>query len=181
MHIRMQPLGCCAISCCLLLAACGGSSGGSGDHSHGADDHDHGVAAIQPGVWPPTLQGIDNEQALPPPVRVRGTDVVIASARNSVRNNPRISDLLGNNYREYEASGGHAKDGTIASFLFFNYDTNTTIDVKMTSDGSLTHTLYAATDFQPTENADEVVEAISLGGAALESDGVDISSLQGES
>lgn len=167
----------CVLLCSLQLVACSSSDEGSSSHSH--NEHDHGVAAIEPGVWPPTLTNIENQQALPAPARTRGGDVVIAAARNAVRNNPAIRNLLGDNYREYEASTGNSKDDTVASFLFFSYDNNSTVDVKLANDGSLRHTVFASTDYQPTENQDEVAEAINLGTAALQSDGIDLTPLQG--
>lgn len=177
MQLRLQPVVFFTLSCCLCLTACGGASVGSGDDAHG--DHDHGVTAIEPGVWPPTLTNIENEVVLPVPLRTRGADVVITAARNAVRNNPGIRNLLGNDYREYEASIGNNKDDTVASFLFFSHDNNTTIDVKMASDGTLSPTVYPSTEYQPTENLDEVDEAINLGTNALQSQGLNTNTLKG--
>lgn len=161
---------------CALVAGCGG---GSVNDSHSGHAHNHGIAEIEPGVWPPTLANIENEQKLPPSTRTRGSDIIIATARESVLNNPAIRSLLGNNYAEFESSVADKKSGNVATFQFYNYNENKTIEAVMASDGSITHDLYTSEQYQPTENSDEVTQAISLAAAAFDNDGIDITALTG--
>lgn len=160
----------------LLLAGCGGSTSDSASDGH---SHSHGVSDIVPGVWPPQLADISNERSIALPVRNRGADAVVASARSSLLNNPNIQSLLGSRYAEFESTAGGLKDDFVARFVFYNYLDNTTIDVSFTSDASIEHEVFPAQQYQPSENTNEIEQAINIAAAQFESDNINLAGLTG--
>lgn len=129
------------------------------------------------GNWTPTLSGIADQQALPATNALRARHSVINAARAAVLNNPSVREALGDNALEFEAGRGDVKGNVIAQFLFFRYDTATTIEAMLLRDGSVNLRSYPAAEFQPAENEEELDSAIQLARITLESGGFDTSGL----
>lgn len=153
----------------LVVAGCNSSSDTPHEHnSHGDFDQSY---------WPPSLAGIEQQQALPPTLTNRARRSLISAARSAVLNNPAVRDALGEAPTEFEASLGSVKSDKTAHFLFYRYDTDTTIEVTLQRGGDVQIESYDAIDYQPTENQDEINKAIELAQASLVSGGYDISDL----
>lgn len=157
----------------VLLTACSQST-----DSH-TTEHEHSHSNAANGYWPPQLDGMTNQQALPPTGRTRARNSVLAAARSSLLNNPAVREALGPVISEYNASLGDPKSNTTATFLFYNYSLDQTIEASLLHDGSIALQSYEASVFQPTENGDEVVSAINMAKIALESTGYDTAGLTG--
>lgn len=172
-RFRQVPSWSLALGVCLTLAACGGGDGHT-DHAHG-----QGVAAIEADTWPPKLSGIENEQSFSLRRRSAVRDTVIEAARSAVMNNRSVRLALGDEYAEFGASLSDEKSADTASFLFFNYDRNVTIEAIFEKSGNVRIVEVAAGDFQPGENVQEVAQAITIAQAALEREGFSTTGLEG--
>jgi len=160
-----------ALSLLAVLSAC----------DKGAATHSHGDSEIrtEPGVWPPVLAGMENEQALQATALGAAQASVVDAMRGSIMNNPQVQQALGSNFREFDASLGDPKGNESASFLFYNYSNNTTVEALFAPSGQVQVQSQAASQFQPAEHAEEVPLAIELGRGALVSDGYSLANLTG--
>jgi len=161
--------------CCLTVVACGGQK----NHSHTSPEHSHGVSNIDSDIWPPRLAGMENEQAFSLQRRSAVRDTVIQAARAAVMNNRGVRLALGDNFGEFDASLSDDKSEDTASFLFFNYDRNVTIEAVFEHSGNVRLIETSADQFQPGENQQEVVRAIEIAQASLESSGFSTTGLEG--
>jgi hypothetical protein len=134
---------------------------------------------IDQGIWPPQPLGMSNEQPLPASAMESARGNVINAARSIVMNNPAVRQVLGDDYIEFDGSLGESKSDVTASFLFFSYSSNETVEVELLRSGEVVSQTYAAFEFQPTEQAAEVERAIALADAALNSAGFATDGLTG--
>ncbi len=161
------------------VTGCGGSDGvevidnlpGQGQHTPHTD--------IEQGVWPPQPLGMSDVEPLPASARESAQSGVINAARGKVMNNPSIRQVLGDDYIEFDGSMGDSKGNITASFLFFSYTNNNTVEVNLSRSGDVSSTTYAASQYQPTEHAVEVERAISLAETALVAQGFETTGLTG--
>jgi len=162
----------------MLLVACDGGvtvNAGSHDHSHSAD----AVSGVRDGYWPPEPTDIEEQRLVPTAPQARARESVIDIARRSVANNPAVQAAIGERHGSSDASLSSSKNEGVASFVFYNYDTDRTVEAVLAGDGAVAVSTFAASERQPTENGAEVARAISLARAALEADGNDLDGLQG--
>lgn len=131
------------------------------------------------GIWPPQPSGITNVEGYPASARSGAEHSVIDSARRNVMNNPDTQNALGDNFRQFDGSLGDSKSDITASFVFYNYSNNTTVEAKMGRDGSVSSDIYPATEWQPPEHVEEVAEAIMRGEEDLLANGYETNGLQG--
>ena len=143
------------------------------------DHHSHEGADISRNSWPPVLENASNFQAFPVQRRIAARNSVLDAARKSVLNNRGTRSLLGNNFREINASMGDSKSSYVATFVFYNYSANLTIETFLLADGSILNEPVEAASYQPTEHVDEVNAAIELAAADLLSAGIATNSLTG--
>lgn len=134
---------------------------------------------IEQGIWPPQPLGMTGEEAFPSSARSGAQKNIVNAARGRVMNNPQVREALGDDYVEFDGSLGDSKGDITASFLFFSYTGNETIEASLFRSGDVTVTAYAASEFQPTEHASEVGRAIDLAGAALTTAGYETAGLTG--
>lgn len=169
------------LSALVILSACSNSDDDNdNDTTAHSEAHSHeSVSGIQEGIWPPEPLGMENEQRLTARLRPRARQSVVEIARRSIMNNRTLLDDIGDNYGTFDATLAGSKDDDVASFIFYNYDTNRTIEATLGSDGAVVVLSLPASEWQPTENAAEVEQAIALARASLEADNHDIDSLQG--
>lgn len=168
-----------AVSLPVLLNACGGDDsvtvmGALPNHGNHTPHTD-----IAQGIWPPQPLGITNEQLLPSSARERVQDNVIEAARSIVMNNPHVRQALGSNFITADGSLGDAKSETTATFLFFSYTFNHTVEVTLSRSGEVSHETFSAFAYQPAEQSEERDRAINLANAALISAGFETSGLIG--
>lgn len=163
------------LSALILLSACddGVIVGHPQTHSHDS------VSGIREGAWPPEPLGMENEQLLPVGMRPRARQSVVEGARRSIMNNPELLAVLGDNYGTFDASLTNSKSDGTASFIFYKYDTDQTVKVLLGSDGAVSINSMPASQWQPTESAEEIEQAISLARASLEADSHALDSLKG--
>ncbi|MFK8080683.1 MAG: hypothetical protein AB8B97_10390 [Granulosicoccus sp.] len=164
-----------ALSALMTLTACDGGVSLFESHSHSHDS----VSGIQEGVWPPEPLNMQDPQPLPAQLRPRARQSVVDIARRSVMNNPDVLNAIGNNYGVFDASLSSSKSDDVASFIFYNYDTDVSIEATLGSNGDVSVNSLPASQWQPTENPDEVAQAISLARQSLEDDGYTIDTLEG--
>ncbi len=144
------------------------------DHSH-----DPSASLTEPGVWPPVLKGMENVQPLQGSALGAAQESVVDAMRSTVLRNPQVQQALGSQYREFEASLGGDKGDSSALFLFYNYDSNTTVEVAFSADSDVQINSTPASRFQPAEHALEVPLAIDLGRNALLANGHQLNALTG--
>ncbi|MEM7256380.1 MAG: hypothetical protein AAF404_03225 [Pseudomonadota bacterium] len=144
---------------------------GQGQHTPHTD--------IEQGIWPPQPLGMTGEQAFPASARDGAQGNVVNAARGRVLNNPVIRQVLGDDYVEFDGSLGDNKGDLTASFVFYSYSSNETIEANLLRSGEVTHTVYPAHEFQPTEHATEVSRAIDLANTALTAAGFETTGLTG--
>lgn len=176
----MQITKILAVSLALsTVSACGQSDDGhSADSAHHSNaTHNHG--AIDGLYWPPQLDGMSNQQALPSTARSRARNSVLAAARSSLLNNPEVREALGPTISEYNATLGDPKGDATASFVYYNYSSDQTVEVTLKRDGSIALQTFDASQFQPTENSDDIASAINLAKTTLESGGYITAGLTG--
>lgn len=155
-----------------LITACSQSTDThSTAHSHHANSGER--------QWPPELEGMTNQQSLPATSRTRARNTVLAAARSALLNNPEVREALGPVVSEYNASLGDSKGDATATFVFYNYSSDKTVEVALMRDGSIQLESFDATQFQPAENADEIETALNLAKVTLESGGYMTAGLQG--
>ena len=166
------------------LVACSDSGGLSVSKS--VEDEGDGLAEshtahtdVADGIWPPQPAGITNVESYPSSARVGAELGVIDSARRALMNNPETQMALGENFRQFDGSLGDSKGDITASFLFYNYDNNTTVEARLTRSGDVTSDVYPAAEWQPPEHSEEVYEAIALGQASLAAEGFETTGLTG--
>lgn len=155
----------------LLLYGCDG--GTMSTHSH------DNISGVREGVWPPEPIDMENAQLLPAQLRPRARQSVVEIARRSVMNNPELQEAIGDNYGTFDASLSTSKSDTVASFIFYNYDTNQTIEAILGSDGTVTVSPQPANQWQPSENAMEVEQAIELARNSLTANDMSLDTLKG--
>ncbi|MFK7996494.1 MAG: hypothetical protein AB8B87_20315 [Granulosicoccus sp.] len=163
------------LSALVLLSAC--DSGGVVTHK---DTHSHGnISGVREGVWPPEPLDMENEQLLPAQLRPRARQSVVEIARRSVMNNPDLLSAIGDDYGTFDATLSTSKGDDVASFLFYNYTTDQSVEAILGRDGSVSVRTQPASEWQPTENSDEVEQAIALARTSLEADGFVLDNLEG--
>lgn len=163
-----------------LLTACNagdiepvaGIDAHSGSHSHGS------ISGVRDGVWPPEPLNMQDQQQLPANLQPRARQSVIDIARRSVMNNPALLEAIGENYGTFDASLSVAKSDNVASFIFYNYDTDYSVEATLLNDGQVAVSKQPASEWQPTENALEVQKAIDLARNSLEADGFALNTLE---
>lgn len=163
----------------VIVAGCSDNSGvnvvvglpNQGDHT----PH----TGIEQGVWPPQPLGMSNVETLPASAKDGAQLGVIDAARGVVLNNPNVRTALGEDYIEFDGSLGDRKSDTTASFIFYSYSFDETVDVNLTRQGEVEVETFAASEFQPTEHATEVSRAISLAQTNLTSAGFEMNGLTG--
>ena len=148
-------------------------------HSHGPSASNQATASTEPGVWPPVLKGMENEQPLQGNALGAAQESVVDAMRASVLRNPTLQQALGTDYREFDATLSDEKGNSSAAFLFYNYITNTTIEATFFADSAVQVSTQPASQFQPAEHAMEVPIAIELGRDALVADGYQLAGLTG--
>lgn len=169
----------------LTLVACGDTSGLSVTEAPdvGADadvDLSHTAHTdVAQGIWPPQPLGITNVEGYPASARGGAEQSVVEAARRALMNNPETRDALGENFRQFDGSLGDSKSDVTASFLFYNYLTNTTVEARLTRAGNVVNDVYPASEWQPPEHSEEVTEAIALGQESLAANGYETAGLQG--
>ncbi len=144
---------------------------GQGQHTPHTD--------IEQGVWPPQPLGMTNVEPLPSSAREGAQSSVINAARGVVMNNPSVRQVLGDDYVEFDGSLGDSKGDITASFLFFSYTANSTVEVNLARNGEVSTVTYPAAQYQPTEHASEVERAIALAETALINSGFETAGLIG--
>ncbi len=167
----------------LALVACSDTSGLSVTKNTNTDidvtSNHTAHTDVEQGIWPPQPLGITNIEGYPASARSGAEQSVIDSARRALMNNPETREVLGNNYRQFDGSLGSGKSDITASFLFYNYLNNTTIEARLTRAGNVVNEVFPASEWQPPEHSDEVVEAIALGQASLAENGYETAGLEG--
>jgi hypothetical protein len=171
----------------LSVVACSDSGGlsvtptdGGTETDVGAEVADHTAHTdVADGIWPPQPSGISNIEGYPASARAGAEQGVIDAARRAVMNNPAASQDLGDNFRQFDGSLGDSKSDITASFLFYNYTNNTTVEASLTRVGEVVTTVYPAAEWQPPEHSEEVIEAITLGQSSLQESGFDTAGLTG--
>ena len=148
-----------------VLSACSGSGGDDNAATGAGAAHTSGVAH---GYWPPQPLNATSVEPLPASALGGVQSLVLDAARRTVLTNPGVLASLGDNFQAFDGSLGNQKDGVIATFLFYNYDTDQTITVDMQPDGRIDSLAQAASVYQPQEHPDESAEAIGLAQSALE-------------
>ncbi|MFK7862195.1 MAG: hypothetical protein AB8B64_25540 [Granulosicoccus sp.] len=160
----------------MILSACDNGVSLSEPHSHSHES----VSGIRDGIWPPQPLNMENVERLPTRLRPRARQSVVEIARRSVMNNPDVLNAIGENYGIFGASLSLSKSDTdVARFVFYNYETDQTVEAILNKDGNVNVSSLSASEWQPTENPLEIQQAISLARTSLESDGFDLDSLQG--
>lgn len=134
---------------------------------------------VADGIWPPQPAGIEDVEGYPASARSGAAQSVVESARRSLMNNPDTRAALGDNFRQFDGSLGDNKGDVTASFLFYNYSNNTTVEAHLTREGSIVNNVFPASEWQPPEHADEVIEAIELSQASLVASGYEVAGLEG--
>jgi len=152
---------------------------GSCDRNAADHSHDPSASLTEPGIWPPVLKGMENVQPLQANALGAAQESVVEAMRSTVLRNPQVQQALGTQYREFEASLGGDKGDSSALFLFYNYDSNSTIEVAFSADSDVLINSTPASRFQPAEHALEVPLAIDLGRDALLASGHQLSGLSG--
>jgi len=170
MRIKIFAIPAIALSA-IALVAC--------DKSTDVHTHVEGASKTEPGVWPPILKGMQNEQPLQGSALGAAQESVVDAMRARVLRNPGLLQALGSDYREFEASLGQEKSASSAVFLFYNYSTNTTVEATLFADSDVRVNTQSASLFQPSEHAQEVPVAIGLGRNALLADGYQLAGLTG--
>lgn len=171
----------------LLLSACGGGGGVevSSEHAHShasaqaSAQASENVSGIEDGLWPPQPRGMENQQRLSSALQTRARLSVVDAARSAVLNNPDVLAAIGPDYGSFDASLAEPKSGDVASFVFYNYDTDETVEAVLGGDGDVSVQVRSASDWQPTENTVEIEQAIRLARASLIADGHALDALQG--
>lgn len=165
----------------LTLAGCSDSGGLSvTETGAGVDESGHTAHTdVADGIWPPQPSGISNVEGYPASARAGAEQGVIDAARRAVMNNPAASSALGDNFRQFDGSLGDSKGDVTASFLFYNYTNNTTVEASLTRLGEVVTVVFPAAEWQPPEHSEEVIEAISLGQSSLQNNGFDTAGLTG--
>ncbi len=166
-------------SIALITSACGDSDGlsvvdplpGQGQHT----PH----TGVEQGIWPPQPLGMTSEEGFPASAREGAQHNVVNAARGRLMNNPAIRTALGEDYIEFDGSLGDSKGDVTASFLFFSYTANQTIEATLLRSGEVTHTAYEPQQYQPTEHASETSRAIDLAETALLGAGFETTGLTG--
>jgi len=167
------------LSSLLLLTACGGGGGLNGSDEHAHMHAEGNVSGIAEGVWPPQPLGMQNEERLSAELRTRARLSVVDAARSAVLNNPAVLAAIGSNYGSFDATLSESKNGNVASFVFYNYDTDQTVEAVLSVGGAVNVQVQPASVWQPTENGDEVAKAVNLARTSLTADGHSIDTLQG--
>ncbi len=157
----------------LFVAGC---SGEAVDSEH---EHSHGVQTIESGVWPPKLNGIEDEQSFSLRRRSAARSTIIEAARAAVMNNRSVRLALGDHYGEFDATLSDDKSSDTASFLFYSHDRNVTIESILEKSGNVRLVETPSTEFQPAENSTEVAQAIDIANESLESAGFSTTGLEG--
>lgn len=151
----------------IALSACNGASVGDNDSADPADAGASHTSGVAHGYWPPQPLNASDIEALPASALGGAQSMVLDAARRTVLSNPGVVASLGTNYQIFDGSLGSQKAGVIATFLFYNYDTDETITVEMQPDGTLDSLVQAAAEYQPQEHADETAAAIELAQTTL--------------
>lgn len=162
-------LGLAIALCCILglfLSSCniinifGGSNGTKQgtQHKHIYDS----FSGPQEGHWPPAPKNASNISGLPnfSAIRVQNAvaEVQIAAILNK---DSALQQALGQRFTSFEIDILE-NSGDLAQSSYFNYDSNETIDVIVTSDGEVQLETFAASQQQPPENIEEISKAIEL-------------------
>jgi len=165
------------------LAACGDSaqiSGGSEDSRLVDLPSDHTAhTGVAEGIWPPQPLAMTDVQGYPASARASAEESVIDNALRAVMNNPDTAAALGDNFRQFDGALGDSKSDITASFIFYNYDNNTTVQSRLTKTGSVENDLFPASEWQPSEHRIEVTQAIDLGRDSLLDNGYETAGLVG--
>ena len=171
------------LSMLMVLVACGDSAevsvatkssdvvGVAADHTAHTD--------IADGIWPPQPVGIQNVEGYPASARASAELSVIDSALRALMNNPDTRAALGDNFRQFDGSLGDSKSDITASFLFYNYTSNTTVEARLTKAGNVENDLFPASEWQPPEHSAEVTQAIELAENSLNTNGFETAGLAG--
>jgi len=165
------------------LAACGDSSVVSvaditTPDSDTVDSHT-AHTDIADGIWPPQPLGITHVEGYPASARAGAERSVVDSARRVLMNNPETREALGDNFRQFDGSLGSGKSDITASFVFYNYSNNTTVEAELSRNGNVNIEVYPAIEWQPPEHSEEVAQAIALGRESLIADGYETAGLVG--
>lgn len=122
---------------------------------------------------------MEEQQRIPAQLRPRARQSIVDVARRSVMNNPDLLNSIGDNYGVFDESLSTSKSDDVASFIFYNYDTDETVEATLGRDGTVNVRKQPASEWQPTESPLEVEQAISLVRQSLEADGFDLNALDG--
>mgnify|MGYP006924538536 CR=1 FL=1 len=163
------------LSVLMFLTACNDGVSVFDPHTHSHSS----VSGVREGSWPPEPVNMENEQRLPTELRARSRRSVVDIARRAVMNHPELLAAIGNDYGTYDAAMSTSKTADVASFIFYNYDTDQTVEAMLGIDGAVSVRSQPASTWQPTENALEVEQAVSLARASLEADGHTLETLTG--
>jgi len=144
---------------------------GQGDHTLHTD--------VAQGIWPPQPLGMTNVRRVAAGASDGAQDGILSVARRRVLNNPSVRTVLGDDYFEFTGSLGESKGDVAATFMFYSYATDETIETNLYRSGDVQHRTYPASEFQPTEHAREKQRAISLAGNALAQSGFETRGLVG--
>ncbi len=160
----------------IILSACGGSGG---DDTPSTQAGAPLTSNVTHGYWPPQPLGATDIVPLPASALGGAQSLVLDAARRTVLANPTVQASLGEHYQTFDASLGNQKDGVIATFLFYNYDSDETIAVDLQPDGNIVRQVHSASSYQPQEHPDESEAAVSLARSALDNLGFATAELQG--
>ena len=134
---------------------------------------------VAQGIWPPQPLGMTNVEGYPASARSGAEQGVIDSARRALMSNPETRAVLGDSFRQFDGSLGDSKSDVTASFLFYNYLNNTTVEARLKRTGAVVNDVFPASVWQPPEHSEEVAEAIALGQVSLAANGYETAGLQG--
>ena len=134
---------------------------------------------VAQGIWPPQPIGMTNVEGYPASARSGAEQGVIDSARRALMSNPETRAVLGDDFRQFDGSLGDSKSDVTASFLFYNYFNNTTVEARLNRSGAVVNDVVPASVWQPPEHSEEVAEAIALGQESLAANGYETAGLQG--
>jgi len=154
----------------LVLSSCnllGGASNSPEEHTHIYDS----FTGPEDGFWPPAPKSATSFSGIPSfsPLQMQNA---VAEAQVSIilGNDSNLNQILGNRYTSFEID--ILEDTSdLARSSYFNYNTNETIDVTVSSSGEVNVDKFPASKQQPPENTEEVRKAIDLAKANFLSNG----------
>jgi len=170
----------CSIA--LILSSCN-LLGGARTGINTPEQHDHiydSFTGPKDGYWPPEPKNASNISGIPSfsPLQVQNA-VVSAQVSTILGNDAALKQALGSRYTSFEIDILE-DNNNLASSSYFNYNTNETIDVTVSSSGEVNFQTFPATTQQPPENNTEVTKAIDLAKADFLSNGqTKVSDLKG--